>query len=226
MQLLVQGDYLRIMDSTGAVEVITEGYRLGPIKAGQGQRNSPFTRVQIVDKSGAPNIGNVLIADSDFVDQRINGDVSVIDGGKNRTVAGGSYMGGGFSTAGVGVYAQLQLWNPAGTGKRLVVNQVQWGATSATAIFMKEASASIGGALLVIANKMTGGAAGVAQVRAATAGAAMAGYFDCAYVQASSQNVLEFSDPYVIAPGYGLTLQCSESNKEIGGVFEFFEELV
>ena len=63
------------------------GSSLSPLYAGQGQRKE-FQRLTVTDKSGAANVVLIIVADDDFIDDRITGEVSVIDGSKARTKTG------------------------------------------------------------------------------------------------------------------------------------------
>lgn len=122
--LLVEGSYYRILSSSGALEVKRDGGSgVGPIYAGQGERDQEFKRITLVDKTGAINSGYIIISDGTFVDDRITGEVSVVDGNKARTLSDSVFMG---RVAAAGVAAQTthcQLWNPAGSGKNIVVQQ-------------------------------------------------------------------------------------------------------
>lgn len=72
--ILASGAYLRILSSTGAIDVSVEGKGTMPnLLAGQGLKDLPFNRVVVRDKSGAPNTGTILVASSEFVDNRLFG---------------------------------------------------------------------------------------------------------------------------------------------------------
>lgn len=69
--ILAEGSYYRILSSTGTLEVRRDGgSRLGPISAGQGERDE-FQRLTLRDLSGAPNSGFVIVADGTFVDDTV-----------------------------------------------------------------------------------------------------------------------------------------------------------
>lgn len=72
------GAYFRIMSSTGPVDVTVEGVGTMPaMEAGQALKGVPFDGLLLKDASGAPNQVTVLIASSEFVDNRFNGDVDL-----------------------------------------------------------------------------------------------------------------------------------------------------
>lgn len=230
MQLLVQGDYMRIMSSTGAVEVLTDHYRIGPIMAGQGQAKSPFTRLTIIDRSGAGNVGNVLVADSDFIDNRINGDVSVIDGEKSRTLAGGMYSGTPNSSAAAGLYSVCQLWNPVGSGKNLIVNSIGLAASAASIalVYTIGSQAPTDQTVTRAANKLSGGALGVGQVRVDASGMPVfaSNLLRTMACPASDVRDWDVRGAVVVPPGKGLALVGTVLNTQLIVNFEWFEELV
>lgn len=231
MPLLVQGDYMRIMSATGAVEVLTDNYRIGPIMAGQGQAKSPFTRLTITDRSGAANVGYVLVADSDFIDNRINGEVSVIDGEKSRTLAGGMFAAAPFCGAVAANYSNVQLWNPAGSGKNLIVGALDFATPVATSVqvFMT-ATQLVNASLNIPANKKSGAAAPIALVRYEAKAAPdpfLLGVLRGDYTPANSPVNWVPKGAFVVMPGYGLTVtSVSTANMTLTANFEWFEELV
>ena len=79
--LLVDAEYFRIQSQTGAVDVVVEGFGSLPgLLTGQGIKDTPFKRLVIRDASGAGNVGKILVASQEFVDNRTYG-VQTISGG-------------------------------------------------------------------------------------------------------------------------------------------------
>ena len=229
--LLVQGDYLRIMDSTGQLEVITDNYRIGPIMAGQGQAKSPYTRVTLVDKSGNPNIGHVLIAGSDFIDNRINGEVSVIDGEKSRTLAGGMFSGTAISLNTAGQYNFTQLWNPVASEKNLIVTQLSFSSGAAATVdwYLKNSALTNNQSASRIQNKYAGKLLGVAEVRSMEQVGVEAfpnGRLRTLVVGATLEAQWPVKGAIVVPPGWGLT--CTAENVQLTLIsnFEWFEESI
>lgn len=78
--LLVEGEYFRIQEATGAVDVTVEGSGTLPgLLVGQGLKETPYKRLLIRDASGAANVGKILIASKEFIDNRTYG-VTTISG--------------------------------------------------------------------------------------------------------------------------------------------------
>lgn len=240
-RILVQGDYVRVMSSTGAVEIVTDLIRIGPIVAGQGQKNTPFQWVTINDKSSAGNVGTILIADSDFVDQtilgavsvngtvNISGSVSTIDGEKARTLAGGMYAGAAAIGAVAAQYANCQLWNPVGSGKNLIVVQADAGSPTAsnpvylgTTIQCATLYAYPGGN-----KKIAGGVANVAQLRVENRVASdpyTFGILKNIFVGASMTSTWLMKGAIVVPPGCGFNCSQATANAQLNCNFEWFEE--
>ena len=225
--LPVSGSYVRIMSSTGTVEIVADGFRIGPIVAGQGSKDKDFKRLTIVDRSGAANIGTVLVADSDFVDQTILGSVSVIDGGKARTIANNAFIGVNLYSAVAAQYSKVQLWNPANTGKSLILGAFSFSSTVAGSVYARynTAALAISGSLSP-ASKLVGGAAPSALFRVESAATVtdptLAGF----NFLANSAVFYTPKEPFVIRPGYGLVINHQTVNADISANFEWFEEAI
>lgn len=74
--LKVAGEYFKILSATGAVDVRAEWGKLSGLIAGQGLENTPFSRLEIMNVSGASNTLRVLIGDRNFIDG-LSGSVSI-----------------------------------------------------------------------------------------------------------------------------------------------------
>lgn len=66
--LTVEGEYFKILNSTGPVDVVSDFGALRGLIAGQGLQKTPFKRLLITDASGAENTVRVLISDENFID--------------------------------------------------------------------------------------------------------------------------------------------------------------
>jgi hypothetical protein len=228
-QLNVEGEYVRIMSSTGMMELVTDTYRIGPIAAGQGQANTPFKRLTINDKSGVGNIGVILVAVSDFVDQRITGDVSVIDGGKNRAMAGGEFSAVINTAAVPSNYSHCALWNPPGSGKNIIVEKISasctvagnlsWGFFNALTGLVSNGSA---------ASKKSGGVSSICISQGGQTLGLLAGFIYLGQLSISANNALiyELKAPVIVTPGYGLDIIPSSGNAQLSATIEFFEEAI
>lgn len=231
-QLPVEGDYFRILTSTGDVEVVGDTFsRFGPIKAGQGLEKAPYRRLTINDKSGSANIGTIIVASDGFVDQRVVGEVSVIDGGKARTLAGNAFSGMVAAGAVAAQFAHVQLWNPT-TTKNSVVEQIVVSSTTSVSIVMRSHNAALPsayGAQPNPASKKIGGADSAMQSFFTNNAAAVptGKYYGLLAVNANQISVFRLAEPIVIPPSQGLVLYVSNAvNTDLSAIFENYEDPV
>lgn len=221
--LLVTGTVFKILSSTAAIIVAGDRFgTLGSLLAGQGLRDAPFDRLTFTDASGANNLVTLLIADAGFVDDRITGEVSVIDGGKARTMANSSFCGVVAQAALAANYSYAQLFNPAASGKNLFVGQVgaQTGTAAGMIVGFQNATT---GALTGTnpASKKANGAAGVGLHYAGTSGVALAGLYSLI-----NGNIWVPKEPLMVPPGWSIFLRGGVLNQDVQAAFEFFEEAV
>ncbi len=218
---------MRIMSSTGPVEIVTDSYRIGPIVAGQGQKNSPFKRLVINDKSGSANIGTVLVASADFVDQTILGNVSIIDGEKSRTLSGSTFVGNASLAALAATYSVIQLRNLSTSGKNVIVETINY--SSSTAGFLAISLNAIVGATLSgnSNSKKSGGVVSICEVRTDhLAAIPNAGQIYTGSYGASVNAVQNPKKPIVVTPGYSINVYSGGLNTDLNAAFDFYEEAV
>lgn len=232
--VLAEGSYFRVKTATGDVAVqFDDNAPLGPINAGQGFKvPAGYKRLTVVDMSGAPNAGTVIVADGDFVDQQLSGVVQVIDGEKARTLAGGMYTGAPVQPGVAAQFGWVQLWNPATSGKNLIVTAVEFSGNAAVACNIiayigAVQRANIYG--LAAMNKKGGGPAPVAQLRieaSAVADTFPSGVGRNMAIAISGTDNWQIKGALVVPPGYGLTGNNNIQNATFGMNVEWFEEAV
>lgn len=229
--ILAEGDYFRVMSSTGQVEVLmSDGSRYGPIAAGQGQKGKHYTRLTVRDRSGAGNVGFIMVAGEEFVDNRVNGEVSVIDGGKARTIANSAFAWALGAPAIAATYAACQLYNPVGSGKRVIVKAYSVVATAPTYVQTHTnlaALANLGAAL--VNSKHRGGVMPIAVSRyenfaVTTPSPAFIDYIGMPVGAQSYPRLLQ--EPVVLEPGAGFIVEAQTANVQMNASFEWTEEAV
>ncbi|KAI3589321.1 hypothetical protein D9X30_4904 [Cupriavidus sp. U2] len=172
-------------------------------------------------------IGNVLVGDGDFSDNRISGSVEVIDGGKARTQANGAFMGYSYDTGVASNLMHVQLWNPGTNTKNLYVEQVQIIAVTgglAQGVGIRSntvALTTLGGNAQ---SKRLGGANSAAELRTQKSVAAMGG--PTMGVLDKSVRLVKMAEPIMVAPGNGLLLFNAVAGEDLGAAFEFYEESI
>lgn len=212
--LLVDGGYYKILSAYGNVSVSREGGSIiNPMKPGQGEKLN-FKRLTIQDVSGAANVVEIIIADESFVDDRISGEVSVIDGGFARTMAEQAYTLPLGCAAVAGQYAHVQLWNSSSNVNDVMLESFTISSSgAATVSFIQHSGAlanlnaqSYGVSKKLRAGYSQGAGYSYAQSRyqnaAAVIGAGpLRGYYQ---TPANQSLMVKLSEPIVIPPNRGM----------------------
>lgn len=153
----------------------------------------------------------------------VMGSVNVIDGGKARTLAGEVFGGRmAIGPGGVGTYTQLQWWNPAGSGKRLIVPSfvAQAGANGVIVGIGSTALPTLFGAGAT-GSKKSGGGASIVVGRTDTAAA----YSGLSVLNQSGNFVqTREAEPYVILPGFGFNIAAYDANVSVFASIHYIEE--
>jgi hypothetical protein len=172
--------------------------------------------------------GSIVIGNGRLDDNTLQGNVQVIDGSKARTLASTAFMMTTSVEATTGICGRIQLWNPAGSGIRAVVEQVRATAGNASAIaavyhFETVALANDAGQGQA---KLGGGSAAVCHLRwdaTQTVGEPPPAIFQLAAV-ANASDTYKLTEPIIVPPGYGLTAWNGFNNSQFASQFEWFEE--
>jgi hypothetical protein len=221
--LLVIGDYCKILTSSGPLTLQGDTFgSIGPILAGQGVQDSPFSRLVLEDESGATNNGTILIADNAFIDDRITGEVSVIDGSSIRAKNGGAFTAHAYVTANATLHSTCQIWNPAGSGKKLIIESIIPFIEQNITLNIKNTNAIIANGSIYngIGNKKSTGPTGVAVLYTSSTGPGP----EVANASYGLTLPMQLKTPFVIEPGHGLNFASTLINKYCGFDLEFYEE--
>lgn len=225
----VVGSFVKYKGGAGTIRVRLNGGGYIDLLPGQGVNGVNFTSVDVQDRTGAQNAGTILAGIYDFRDDRITGTVEVIDGGRGRTLAGQCYAtGGGYSGATATDYPYLILNNPAGSGRRVIVEEAF---CTYLGVATGYVTAFIGAGAFGIAarsapNKISGGPPSAAQFSvfngAAQAGAEM---YTCLTKEGQEFHV-SAREPIIILPGYNFHMRAPLGASPFGGYFDFYEEVI
>lgn len=228
----VAGHFVKYKSGTGAIRVrmTTGGYV--DLLPGQGVWNVQFSSLTVVDRTGADNTGIILAGAFDFRDDRITGTVDVVDGGRTRTLAGQAFMS--WANLGAGTAGQNsvhQLWNPANSGKNIVIEQIQISSTAGG--FAGVAFWNLAIANLVAANGGSGtskkNGIGVSAGQRRTEQTAVLPYTPNLLSTALAPGVnfdRKFNEPVLLTPGMGLCVFHGSPVTDLAVGIEWFEELV
>lgn len=225
--LPVSGAFYRIISSTGPVSIREDvGTSVGPISAGQGMRNRDFGGLTIVDKSGAANKGTIIIAGSDFVDDRITGEVSTIDGAKARSIAGAAFAAYGYQGAVAAQNSTVQLWNNGTGSKNLIVNDISVLSNSPSPVAV---SIHLVAGMLATQiqpgrpKKVYGADSACATIRAQAIAQAI-NSLRSFLMPVSTTMGWRPTEPLVIPPNTGVIVQNVNPNIDVGASFDWWEE--
>lgn len=223
-QLAVVGSSLKLLSSFGKVCVKTDTGAVVTIEPGQGIRNFPFGKLTIIDKSGALNRGLILVADADMIDDRVTGEVSVIDGGRARTLAGTAFIASGFRSADSGLHPVVEIWNPS-LVKSVTIKSMMISSSVDTPVAMGFVTAASGGKQGFSISKKAPGNSGVAEVW----NDEMSGYpyvksFHTSNIKAGVSFVVALAEPIVLPPGNGLAV--ASSSMVIGALLTVSAEVL
>lgn len=196
---------------------------------GQGFRldNRFFNNLQVTNAGGqATVIGMLLIADGGFFDNRTTGSVEVIDGGKSRTLGGGAFMGGVQCGTTAGQNSHVQIWNPLGSGKNVIVESITYSSNSNGGILFRTGNVAAANMLGNGVSKLAGGAvASVAQLRYQTNATGLGGgNMMIVGIAAAQFSTYTFKEPVVVPPGQGLLVLQGTQAADVTGNFEWYEE--
>ncbi|WP_313818877.1 hypothetical protein [Cupriavidus sp.] len=220
----VAGDrvqFLSAVDPFATVE-IRPNFLQGNItlKPGQGFKFSEqVTRWVVFNRGSVPLTGYLLIGSGEFFDQRIAGTVDVIDGGKARTLGNQAFIGMGYQPPGAG-FALVQLWNPVGSGKNLILEQYTVGCSSNSGIMSWVHNAPLSTAGMFGKSKLLGAPDGVGQLRQQLNAVDLGSNMGQVYVQGANGFPVKLVEPIVIRPGYGLHMRAAD----ILAQYEWYEE--
>lgn len=226
VQILTEGTYFRILSSTGPVEVDADTYGNILVLAGQGIKDQPFKRLFLNDKSGQQNAVSLVISDGSFVDDRITGEVSVIDGELSKTLAGNLFSSTIYSPPVAAKYSASQLFNPMDSGKNIIVGQLFFssGATATSVgLAFENAPLTTDVSSLSIGGKKSGGGVGEALAKVEAKNGRFTSNIFSISIQANSYFPWLPKGQLVITPGWGMTLVNSTANLGIAMQCEFEE---
>lgn len=227
--LQIAGDFFRIEAAEWpvTVEIMNAGRvvgRMANVRAGDFVRDIAFDQVRILNGATAQAV-TVQIAGGGVGSDRVVGEVSVIEGGVQRTKAGQAFWASKNVFAVAGQYSHCQLWNPVGSNKRAVVTELAFDASVAnTLVSISSSTAPIAVIGNVAASKLLGsGAVAACELRMEN-NAAMLGTGMVGLTAEVPTRIQKFSEPIVLMPGSGVMVVGAVVNVAVRGNFQFFEE--
>jgi hypothetical protein len=188
-----------------------------------------FDRVEI-GSTVAQDV-TVQIARGRIGTDRVTGEVLAISQDMQLSLNALSFIGVQDQVALAGTTCPIQLWNPAASPRRLVVSKVWMLARTGIAHYLtlgRSVAALTDLAAIQPSNKFSGGVATVGELRYTVVGGgspgSLMGIFALDVLNKSFP--MKFEQPYVIAPGFGLTVCPAIINQASCVTFDYFEQVI
>lgn len=220
----VAGRFFKYASGTGKIRVRATNGGYIDLLPGQGVSNQSFTSLTVQDKTGLANAGTILAGDFDFRDERISGQVEVIDGGKARAMMDRSAFGYCGSAATASMFSHVQLYNPATSGVNVFVGQIMIGQALVSVNFARQ-DTPLANFIRNAQRKRLNAPASVVEMRMQQNASQLIQTTTMGNIDPTIK-LLKLIEPIMIPPGSGLILVNAAVNDALGGTFEFFEEPV
>lgn len=220
-------------DNTITLQGASSGLRI-VLKPGQSMRLPEGASVEtswIVGNSAnaATIIGTVIVGSGTIQDNRIQGSVEVVDGGKNRTMSGAAFSGYVYCAPVAAQYSHGQIYNPSSTRILVIEQIIVSSSTSANLTIRAHSSAfSTPGAQPNASSKRLGNADSIAQLYTANNAAQQATgkYFSNMGITAPGTAIYKMSEPIVITPGQSIVAINNTLNADLSVTYEFYEDVI
>jgi hypothetical protein len=227
---LIQGEYVEILEAAYPIDVAMmdrSGAQLSTMRNAEASYFSRPGKYEVIQvTSSAAQTVRLFVGSGDAGTRRLSGDVSVIDGEKNKTIAGGMFVAEPVGAEVVGEYSKAQLWNPAGSGKNIIVSQVSLFAATAMNIALRYENAALvtDETANKSVNKKSNALIGIASVRKGSVAIFPSAIFYVASIPAGGIHTWNIKGALVITPGYGLVAISGITGAYCGMNIEWFEE--
>lgn len=130
--LLVNGSFYKVLSATGPISVTRDdGSTVSPLLPGRGERDVEFARLTVVDLSGGVNVVQIIVGDSSFTDDRVSGEVSVVDGETATTLALRGFIRGVRVPAVAAQNGFFSIANLAASAENVFVQDISMGGGAA-----------------------------------------------------------------------------------------------
>ncbi len=184
--------------------------------------------------------GKLLMGKGEFSDNRISGavevlgtvavsgTVDVVDGGKERTLQNTAFYGTVVQSAVASQYQQIQIINPAASGKKIIISQIQLSVSIDSQITLGIGSVALSTLSGFASSKLSGGSGGVSELRKQSTASivSMVATLLTAMCKGSDTYIVPLREPIVLMPGYALTVYAATQGLFLFGSFEHIQESI
>lgn len=169
----------------------------------------------------------LLVSDARGGSRRQPGVVQVIDGGRARTLADQAFIGYASVTGGPGFIPIVELFNPAGSGRRVIVKAIRVSTPTAGSVSLGLHNATLSQGPFDPQNKRLGGVTSSAKLYREPGLAASPGSsFESLSVGANLVVPITLQEPIIVNPGFALQAWHQTVATTMLAAFEFVEELL
>lgn len=232
---LIQGEYVEILECAYPIDVAMmdrSGAQLSTMRNAEASYFSRPGKYEVIQvTSASAQTVRLFVGSGDAGTRRTSGDVSVIDGGKSRTLANTAFIASEGATGDATTAPAVYLMNPAGSGRNIVVKsfRVSFSAAQSYGLEWSLGVTGLDNSALAVVSKSNAGVF-VAKVYRHTTGvlAAKSGTnsLATASLAANSVDYVLFTEPVVIRQGDQLKAFGTGSSSTGIFVFECIEEVV
>lgn len=160
---------------------------------------------------------------------RLTGAVSVTDiGATNRSIAGMAFMATNYNTAPAGTFPHVQAWNPPGSGKRMVINDLVIASSFSGNWFISTLSSplTLPSGTLNPYPKLLGGVVSVMENRLQDNATILGTQLVSGFQVANILVPVPMADPIIVNPGFGLVVGNGSPLTDILLTYYFYEETI
>lgn len=153
--------------------------------------------------------------------------ISIVDAGRAAAVAGSAFWNFGPCANVAASLAHVQLFNPAASGKRLIVRAIDFYTSAADTLYLGFYNVALATSSRAGLSKLSGGAVGVGLAKTEALAAAVltaANAFTELAALANTPDRLVLADPIVLLEGKGLAVANRTVNLALRVGFEYTEE--
>lgn len=232
-QIEVKGKFFKYKEGLGDIRVRESGGDFIDLSPGQGVWNREYSSLSVQNLSGNLNTGILIAGDFDFRDDTITGNVTVLDGAKNRTLTNSAYSCYGSYISSLNMYSHLQLYNSPVNTKTVILESIDIQCQTPSMLI----GIGISKNLITIPNQVQIARSKMSSGNDESLVTVNAGQFpvagDTSLIKSilSVIGIIQFQtttkrliEPVVISPGYGLVVWAGSANADLYTSFEFFEE--
>jgi hypothetical protein len=183
---------------------------------------APFDRVVIT--TPVSQAVSWLFSPAEGGSDRLAGEVSIVEGGRSRTLAGIAYISFATAAASPGNQSSVQLWNVS-VDKRLVLTRLTLGTNTAQTLQLRRASVALATLAMAAERKLFGTGTSVSgQAKTENPAAAAGAIVSTVLMPANTPFNVPFSEPLILEPAAGLTISGTTVNTSVNASFDHWEE--